>query len=306
MLYSCNVLPGAKEDNNNSTTVAGLAVLAASQRTSSGRAALVMPDCGKGTHTGETYGDYAKYGTLFNVGYSVFGYGVMSGCTPKSISSTFPQSATLTYTANRQLATYTSSGSTTTYSYNGLNYILNKSTPCTVTSAGNSTIDYGYDSSGRLTKITYTTPAGCNTGSAAFLLVEEYAHTGSDLFPSAGTQTYNSGVCKTTSTYTITKTTQGWIEKLINNSSNSGTATVNSCVPGQSSQNSVSYTYDSNGNILTNVFVSTVTSTFTYTFDSSSRIATYTAAGTTTSYTYSSSGQLTSSVSGNTTTTYSY
>jgi len=301
VLYSCNVLPGAKEDNNNSTTVAGLAVLAASQRTTAGRAALVMPDCGKGFYTGETFADFSRFLTFNQIAILVS----LPGCIPISFSRTGGISGTMTYNSNRQLTTYSISGSTTTISYNSLNYIASSKTTCTVTSAGNSTVDYAYDSSGRISKITYTTPAGCSTSSsAAFSQIDDYTYSGSELFPSTSVTSYNAGVCKTTYTYTNTKNSLGYITTNVQNSSSAGSATVNNsngfsaCTPGSNSQLTSTYTFDSSGNIAS---ISTQTGSNTY--DSSNRVLSVFGF---TTFTYNSVGQLTTSVSGSTTTTYSY
>jgi hypothetical protein len=306
VLYSCNVLPGAKGDNNNSTTIAGLAVLAASQRTTSGRAALVMPDCGKGFYTGETYADISRYVTLSQTGS-------LPGCNPISFSRTGGTSATMTYNSNRQLTTYVISGSTTTISYNSLNYIASSKATCTVASAGNSTVEYAYDSSGRISKITYTTPAGCSTSnSAAFSQIDDYTYSGGELFPATSVTSYNAGVCKTTYTYTNTKNSLGYVTTSVQNSSSTGSATVNNtngfsaCTPSSSSQTTSIYTFDSNGNIVsisqTGSSSSTLSATFTNTYDSSNRLL----SAFSLTFIYNSVGQLTTSVSGSTTTNYSY
>lgn len=306
LTYSCNVLPGGSKDNNNSTTVAGLAVLAASQRTTSGRAALVMPDCGKGFYTGEIYADMTRFVTLNQTGS-------LPGCNPISFSRTGGTSATMTYNSNRQLITYVISGSTTTISYNSLNYIVSSKTTCTVASAGNSTVDYIYDSSGRISKITNTTPAGCSaSNSVTFSQVDEYTYAGNELFPATIVNSYNAGVCKTTATYTITKNSLGYVTTSVANFSSAGSATVNNtsgfaaCTPGSSSQTTSTYTFDSSGNIIstsTQTGSSISSSTSTNTYDSANRVLS--AFGFTT-FTYNSTGQLASSVSGGTTTTYSY
>jgi hypothetical protein len=219
----------------------------------------------------------------------------------------------MTYNSNRQLLTSTISGVVTTYSYNSLNYIASIKTTCTVASAGNSTVDYSYDSSGRISKITYTTPAGCSTSSsAAFSQIDDYMYSGSELFPSTSVTSYNAGVCKTTYTYTNTKNSLGYITTYVQNSSSAGSATVNNtngssaCTPSSSSQSTSIYTFDSNGNIVsisqTGSSSSTLSATFTNTYDSSNRLL----SAFSLTFIYNSVGQLTTSVSGSTTTNYSY
>ena len=312
LAYSCNVLPGGSKDNNNSTTVAGLAVLAASQRTTSGRAALVMPDCGKGFYTGETYADISRFLTLNSTSSS------LPGCNPTSFSRTGGTTGTMTYNSNRQLITFVIPGSTTTVGYNSLNYIVSSKTTCTIVSAGNSTVDYTYDSSGRISRITNTTPAGCSaSGSAAFSQIDDYTYSGSELFPTTVVNSYNAGICKTTATYTNTKNSLGYITNSVANFSSAGSATVNNtsgfaaCTPSSSSQTTSTYTFDSSGNVISNstqTGASISSFTYSYNYDSAGRLLSYSAVGGTFSstYAYNSAGQLTSNVSGGTTTTYSY
>ncbi|MBK7058763.1 MAG: hypothetical protein IPH52_27685 [Leptospiraceae bacterium] len=299
------------EDKSSNSVIVGLVTLASSSQTnftSSGiinGIVFVMPECGKGYYTGETYADFTRQYIMGSGGLS-WRVG-LPGCNPKSTSS----GDRFTYNSNRQFTSntflgysgYASSYNTKlTVSYNSLNYITQITISCGITSAGNIANNYSYDILGRLSKITSAWPTGCYaSGSPSSSFVSDYIYTDNELYPSTNVSSYNSdsGICKVITNFSIAKNSQGWITKLVTSSSSSGTAsnTRYGCIIGQSSQQTDSYTYDGSGNISTWNSTLNPTSPYIFKYDSSGRVSTAPAINMgcfgVINYIYNSSGQLT-------------